>query len=237
MSAQAKSEASESNSDRQSSLEQLLFQTSLEEFRALKEEQSSFMNAQRQFVLYALVSAGGIIPIIVGLLGSAKPELLVAIMIAIPIVFEAMAFVYLGHQRWVQLIGEYIQNYLRPQLSAFLGQMTSEPNRLSVFEYERFIRINAKTNRVESIILVFAGIGDLILLVLPSIGSLVAAYYISYTTSTPWTVWHQVLLIANIVILLIIIAVTVYLTSRPLRLEERRPRVQPQSGTEKKTAA
>ena len=199
------------------SIDELLFEVALEEFRTLKAEQSSFIHIQNQLVLYALVSAGGVIPIVISLLGSDSQELLLALLLVFPLVFEAMALAYLGHQRWVQIIGEYILVRLSPLLSIYQGSFAAKGVKYVPFEYEQFIRSNARSSLVEGIVMMFTNLGDIFLLLLPSVFSLAAIYYISSIAQHVWLKWQKGLLFIDVFFLILIILAGIYLLLRSLR--------------------
>jgi hypothetical protein len=203
--------------DNRKDYQKILINLYIEEYRSLKEEQAQHYSTKRQLALFGTASASAIIPIIVSLLEKSQPELLMTILLVMPFVFNAIAFAFLGVHRWVQVIGEYIFTELQPELTKLVDSLNYKDAKITILNYEHYVRLNAKRYPLDAALSALLNVGELTLILLPTILSMAAFYYVSYSTPIYWLNWQRIIVIINYLVIFIVIALAVYIGTRPLR--------------------
>ena len=149
----------------------------LAEYEAKCAELLQVQGAQGQLVLYSLLFVGVSIPIVATLLQS---EAWISLLV-LPLLFSSMAWAYVGYVGMAYRIGIYINSHLRPAINNLLQPET--PN--SIFAWGKFAH-----TRGLNIFAVPRGF-EILLFILPSIGSMILFFYIKHSlgsglTSADW---------------------------------------------------
>jgi len=113
----------------------LQFEVLLAEYKMLRDQVASFRQMQGQLDSLALTALGLSIPLILILLERGV-EAIGAILL-LPILFFAIAFTQLRHERQINLDSIFVDSSIRPKANKVLSQVSA--SEVSVFEYEGFL--------------------------------------------------------------------------------------------------
>jgi hypothetical protein len=113
----------------------LQFDALLAEYKMLREATASRRQMQGQLDNIALVGLGATVPLVLAIL-TTNPDSIGAVLL-IPILFFAIAFAQIRHERQLILDSMYIDANLRPKANGILSQLSGDD--IKVFEYERFL--------------------------------------------------------------------------------------------------
>lgn len=113
----------------------LQFEALLAEYKMLRDLVATHRQMQGQLTNMALTGLGFSIPFILVVLDRYLNS--IGVILLLPILFFAIAFVQLWHERIIILNVFHVDSNLHPQINALLSQTSK--NRVSVFEYERYM--------------------------------------------------------------------------------------------------
>lgn len=154
----------------------------LEEYRVIRDLASKHVEWQTQLDAIALAALGATIPLIFFILESAPDA--AGIILLIPVLFFAVMFAQLRHERLLENASFYIDGELRPKLERLLSQRTKE--KISVLGYEGYLSRNswAKNFFLEWL----ATLSHTVLSFASGIGVIALYIYLrlSQRVSTPW---------------------------------------------------
>jgi len=120
-----------------SELVQAILSVHLAEYNAMRSELLEMEKAQSQLVLYALVSVGAAIPILLDLV---QDQMWISLLL-VPIVFSGIAWVYLGYIGLMYRTAIYLHTHLRPAIDTLLRQIPSGSGlEFEILAWERFAR-------------------------------------------------------------------------------------------------
>jgi hypothetical protein len=114
---------------------QLQFDSVLAEYNVLRGQVGNYRQMQGQLDGLALTALGLSIPLILVILERSLDAL--GSVLLLPILFFAIAFTQLRHERQIQLDSIYVDTNLRPKANRLLSKLSSEE--VSVFEWERYL--------------------------------------------------------------------------------------------------
>jgi|GEM_PF-6881055 len=180
--------------------ERYRFETCLAEYQTLRDEIHEHMKAQMQIVGYAIVIIGGVVPFVVSLLLTATPSLLVAFLLGIPALFSGLFFLMLATAYHQTMIGNYIQVYLRPTITSLIKEPSSSESAFGILQWETYQWSTLRDRPTLTMLAI--GIPSFLLLELPSIVSMGAAFWI-VATSLSWTRWFVLVFAVDILLTLI----------------------------------
>lgn len=113
----------------------LQFDALLAEYKMLRDQVARFRQMQGQLDSLALTALGLSIPLILVILERSVDT--IGAILLLPILFFAIAFTQLRHERQINLDSIFVDSNLRPKVNRVLSQvLVSE---VSVFEFERFL--------------------------------------------------------------------------------------------------
>jgi hypothetical protein len=107
----------------------------LAEYNMLRDAVLSFRQMQGQLDNLALTALGLSIPLILVILERSLDA--IGVILFLPMLFFAIAFVQLRHERQINLDSIYVDANLRPQINELLSKVSAQE--VSVLEYERFL--------------------------------------------------------------------------------------------------
>lgn len=113
----------------------LQYQTMLAEYQVMRQSIYDYRSMQGQLDNVTLAALGISIPIILAILDRSMD--FVGVILLIPILFFAVAFTQLRHERMLMIAAIYIDGELRPKIEKILERLSSE--KLEVFGWEAFL--------------------------------------------------------------------------------------------------
>ncbi len=114
---------------------ELQSQILLEEYKVIREMVAKHSEWQAQLDTLALAGLGGAITLVLAFVNQTETAL--GVLLLLPIVFFAIAFVQLRHERLMTLSAIYIDCELRPKLEHLTGRLLGE--KISILGYERYL--------------------------------------------------------------------------------------------------
>ena len=111
------------------------FQTLLTEFQDIRQNNNDLRTMQGQLDSIALVALGISIPVILTILDRSLNY--VGVILLIPILFFAIAFRQIRHERMIMLAALYADGELRPKIEQLLSRLSKE--KLTVLQWEEFL--------------------------------------------------------------------------------------------------
>jgi hypothetical protein len=122
----------------------LQINVSLAEYDKVREVVMGHREIQSQLDNFTLAGLGLSIPLILFVIEQKVTD--TSALLLIPLLFFAIAFTQVRHERILSMGAMYIDSILQPKLSEMLSQLAA--HKVSVLEYERFLRQSSKANGV-----------------------------------------------------------------------------------------
>ena len=118
----------------------------LEEYKVMREEIVTHINAQNQLILYSTVLTAAAIPVAFNIVQAGFH----AILLLVSIVFSALAFLHLWYEVQMMAVGYYIGSWLRPKVNHIVMQLNTaeyEIDELLVWEAKRLTTVRSSLKR------------------------------------------------------------------------------------------
>jgi hypothetical protein len=175
----------------------LQFETSMSEYHELESRKANYRQIQSQLETLSLAGLGVAISLILVVLDKSPQN--IGVILLFPVVFYAVAFTQLRHERLLLVSAIYIDSELRPQLIKILSQLSKQD--VHILGHEKFISNHtwAKSFLLEW----FATASRAIVSLAIAIGIAIIYLYIRVTTQlvSAWNSYETWLLILNALLL------------------------------------
>jgi len=118
------------------------YQTLLTEYQVMRQSINDYRSMQGQLDNIALAALGISIPVILTILDRSLDYM--GVILLIPILFFAVAFTQLRHERMLMIAALYVDGELRPKIEQLFSRLSKE--NLAVLQWEGFLSRRSWTN-------------------------------------------------------------------------------------------
>jgi hypothetical protein len=180
---------------------------------------TNLQNSQKQILGYALIAAGVVIPILVGTTGVSSPDKSAIVLLTLPMLYWGMAVAYFSYGKHTTTAGKYTE-----LLSRELNSTISSPISLEhqpIFQWESFLRLEWQRSLDSKILMALWPVGEILIIALPGLGSLLGFLYIVRSENLPWQDYYTYLIIFDVA--LIVVALVMGIMAATDLISHRRP--------------